>query len=444
MLNIVKKITPTTEVRDKDAFPIEVFPELLQGYIAELEAALGYPADYTAPAVLFTTSVLIGNTREIELKKGFTAGAPIFLLSVGRPSIQKSRPIKKVTEYLEKVDKQNYKEYRKALADREKEKGNDNESKPKPECINYLLKDFTPESLVYELAKNKRGLGLYSDEFLSIINSSLGGRYSGGSSEEMLLSGWSQLPYKQTRVTKDQMNVDRPFFSIIGTTQPMKLKNAFKGKEQNGLTDRILFVYPKQNRLNLWNSNAVDLSLHEDWNDFLLDLHRKLDFDFDEYGNCISKTVRMSIEAQTTIIKWQNEQETRMMKEDEETQSIAGKMQDYVLRFCLILHTMEWQAGNSEEFIMSADTAKRAIILADYFMYQAQKVRDFIYSNNDAQIETLSADKRDLYHELPEAFTMSEGQEMAEKKGLSQSSAKRFFTNEKYFKKVAHGKYQKA
>lgn len=445
MLEIVNQIKPKTDNKKKsNSFPLEVFPSLLRDYIAEMDAGLGYPPDYTAAAILYALSIAIGNTRRIELKQDFTSGANIFLITIGRPGANKSRPFKKVLSYISDLDYQNFINYKKDLSyyEEEKAKSQDNRDPDlkKPECINYLLNDFTPEVLANQLSINKRGLGVFVDEILGWLKNI--NRYSNGSSEEMYLSLWSGMDLKVNRVSKEQLNVKNPFASIAGTIQPMKLKNAFKGKEENGLTDRILFVFPEEIKANKWNEDNIDLSLHSEWCNLLGDLYRKLDFQIDRFGGCEPKFVKMSQDARRIIIEWQNQQENSLINDDEESQSIGAKMQDYLLRFCLILHISEWISGTTEEFLLNEDTARKGIILTEYFTSQALKVRDFIYSNTDV-LSGLSKVKQDLFNELSLTFPLSDGILLAEKKGISKSTAKRFFNSEKYFSKVSHGIYQK-
>lgn len=445
MLDIIKSIQPKKEeAKNKHSFPIEIFPERIQNYIGEMEIGLGYPKDYTAGAILYALSVAIGNTRRIELKQDFTSGANIFLITIGRPGANKSRPFKKVLSYITDLDHKNFLEYKKELSYYEAEKGKPQDSRDpdlkKPECLNYLLNDFTPEVLANQLSINERGLGVFVDEILGWLKNI--NRYSSGSSEEMYLSLWSGLDLKVNRISKEQIVVKNPFASIAGTIQPMKLKNAFKGKEENGLTDRILFIYPEEIKANNWNEENIDLSLHGEWCGVLQDLYRKLDYGINRFGGNEPQYVKMTPEARRKIIEWQNAKEKQLISDDEEIQSIGAKMQDYLLRFCLILHNCEYACGLTDELLLSIDTAERAIKLTEYFTAQALKVRDFIYSNTDS-LSGLSKDKQDLYNELSQNFSMSDGVMQAELKGLSKSTAKRFFTNEKYFSKVSHGMYQK-
>lgn len=445
MLDIVNKIQPKKEQEKTNlSFPIEIFPDVIQKYINEMDTGLGYPKDYTAGAILYALSVAIGNTRRIELKQDFTSGANIFLITIGRPGSNKSRPFKKVLSYISDLDYKNFLQYRKEMSYYEAEKAKPQDIRDpdlkKPECINFLLNDFTPEVLASQLSTNERGLGVFVDEILGWLKNI--NRYSSGSSEEMYLSLWSGLDLKVNRISKEQLVVKNPFASIAGTIQPMKLKNAFKGKEENGLTDRILFIFPEEIKGNNWNEENIDLSLHDEWCDLLQDLYRKLDFGINKYGGNEPQFVKMSQEARKRIIEWQNAKESQLINDDEEIQSIGAKMQDYLLRFCLILHTCEFACNLTEEFLLSLDTAERAIKLTEYFTNQALKVRDLIYSNTE-NLSVLSQDKQDLFNELSHTFNISDGILLAEIKGLSKSTAKRFFTNEKYFSKVSHGVYQK-
>lgn len=429
---------------DKFSFPLEVFPNDIQDYINELNHAFGFPTEYTAGAVLFATSLSIGNTREIELKNGFRSKANLFLITVGRPGANKTRPFNQALSFFRQKDHENFLEYKKLkdLYDAEQGKPSKerDESITKPDCINYLLNDFTPEVLAVELSKNNRGLGVFVDEILGWLKNM--NRYSNGSDEEVYLSLWSGLSLKVNRVSKEQLNVKNPFLSIAGTIQPQKLVKTFKGKEDNGLTDRILFIYPDEVKSNLWNDEEIDLSTDEVFDNILLDLLRKLDFTFNDKGGHIAQIVKFSPEAREVIIKWQNASEKVLLNEDEEMQSIGAKMQDYCLRLALILHCLKWiNNPTTDEFLVDMETARNAVKLTDYFTSQALKVRSLIYSNDVTS--GLSEDKKNLINSLPKLFDTATAKVEGEKLNIAGKTLFRFLGNSKYFKKVAHGIYER-
>ena len=425
-------------------FPLMVFPEFIQNYIDELQAVLGYPQDFTAGAFLYSVSIGIGNTRVFELKKGMRAKANIFLTLVGRPGVHKSNPFQFALRRLHEIERNIEKEYLKELAiyeaEQEKPLKERDATIKKPILTNYLLNDFTPEVLAKELGTNARGLGIFADEILGwLLNLN---KYNGGSNEESYLSLWNGFGYKVSRASKEQITVRNPFVSIAGTIQPERMKKAFSGKESNGFLDRLLFIYPDGLDSPKWNGDNIDFSNDDHFDNIITDLYRKLDFNINEFGDRLPMVITPSEKAKEVIIEWQRSFASSNDNEDEDTQSLGAKIENYILRFNLILHIIAWITGEeSEEFVSSEQTARNAIILAEYFFAQAQKVRSYIYSND---IYTgLDQTKISFLEGLPKTFKAENAKAVAVDCGMSNGGMYRFLASSKYFKKISHGVYEK-
>lgn len=425
------------------SFPLKIFPSATRDFIEELEVVLGYPTDYTAGALLFALSIAIGNSRTFELKKGIKSKCNLFLITVGRPGTNKSNPFQFALQQIRAIERQIEKEYRKDLALFEAEEAKPladrSEDVKKPELINYILNDFTAEVLAKELSKNERGLGVFADEILGwLLNLN---KYSGGSNEEAYLSLWNAFEYKVNRVGKEQITIKNPFVSIAGTIQPERMRKAFAGKESNGFTDRVLFIFPDGLKSPKWNDEEIDLNNAEHLNEIILDLFRKLEFSKNDFSQNIPQVVIPSKEAKRTLIEWQRKFATKNDNEDEETQSIGAKIENYLLRFNLLIHLLSWANGEEEnEFISSKETADKSIILAEYFMNQALKVRDYIYSNDT--LEGLAEDKKIFIDNLPKCFRTDQAKAQAEKLKMPHATMYRFLGNSKYFKKISQGVYE--
>ena len=78
----------------------------------------------------------------------------------------------------------------------------------------------------------------------------------------------------------------------------------------------------------------------------------------------------------------------------------------------------------------------------EYFKETALKVRAEMYSN-DTYLDSLSEDKQALYNRLNERFRTSEAVEEGEKLNIPSITVKRFITDKRLFKKLAHGVYEK-
>ncbi|WP_313029456.1 DUF3987 domain-containing protein [Soonwooa sp.] len=427
-----------------EAFPIQVLPNKMQLHIDELNTVLGYPKDFVAGAFLYALSIAIGNTRVLSFNHK-KAKANIFLIVVGRPGIYKSSPFNMALKQIRKIEHNLEKDYKRELAFYEAEHAKPikerDESIKKPEQINYILDDFTAEALAKELTVNQRGIGVFSDEILGwILNMN---KYSGGSSEEMYLSLFNGFPYKVTRSSKEQLTIRNPFLSIGGTIQPEKMKKEFKGKEGNGFTDRVLFIFPKGLKSPKWDFSGATITNKDYFDNIIIDLFSKLDFDQNEYGERIPKSVVPNEKASKILIQWQNSFAAKNDEESEATQSIGAKIEHYLLRFNLILHVLYWITGEEEnEFISSERTAENSIILAEYFFNQALDVRNYIYSN-DSILSGYNEQQIKFYTELPESFTTATAKQIATSLQIPISTMSLWIKDSRLYKCVKHGNYTK-
>lgn len=408
-------------------FPYEVFPEDLNMIINELYDKLQYPKEYTAGALIFAVSVITGNTRRIELKTGYTDSASVFLINVGRAGANKTRPFKDILKPIRKKDFEALQEYKRKLQNYK-----DELTSEKPDEVNYIVSDFTPEYLIKALSQNPRGVSVFVDEILGWLKNL--DKYTKGSSLEFYLSLWSGITAKVNRATQETLSVERPFTSIAGTIQPSRLIKEFKDKEDNGFLDRFLFIYPtKQEKDNL-NEAPVDKSILNSWEVLVSQLYSNLD-DTQEtkYTTCTTEARRM-------LIKWINDHKGE--NEDENITGLFQKLHSYLLRLTLIVYIMEWITGENKEGVINEQTAEKGIKLVEYFKETALKVRAEMYSN-DTYLDSLSEDKQALYNRLNERFRTSEAVEEGEKLNIPSITVKRFITDKRLFKKLAHGVYEK-
>lgn len=188
-------------------FPYEVFPKDLNIIINELYDKLQYPKEYTAGALIFAVSVITGNTRRIELKTGYTDSASVFLINVGRAGANKTRPFKDILKPIRKKDFEALQEYKRKLQNYK-----DELTSEKPDEVNYIVSDFTPEYLIKALSQNPRGVSVFVDEILGWLKNL--DKYTKGSSLEFYLSLWSGITAKVNRATQETLSVERPFTSI--------------------------------------------------------------------------------------------------------------------------------------------------------------------------------------------------------------------------------------
>ena len=103
--------TPMVIDEDNISFPLSVFPEPFRIYIVECADKLGLTIDYMGCTLLWVYSIIIGNLYEIEIKRGWTETACLWIALVGRAGIGKTPSISQMAFPIEKINNKGIKRY---------------------------------------------------------------------------------------------------------------------------------------------------------------------------------------------------------------------------------------------------------------------------------------------------------------------------------------------
>jgi len=421
-------------------FPLIAFPGKLQEYIRTARDTLNFPEPYTASAMLLAVAVAIGNTRVLKMKDGWLVKPILFLALVGDAGANKSHPISFVLKPLDRSNNEHIEAYNKALADYRKAGDGNPAEKPKPSQI--LVSDITTEGLVSLHRSNPLRMCLCCDELAGWISNF--NRYRKGSDEQLWHSIYSGQPLCVNRKTIDDiLSVPEPFICVIGSIQPGILINTFSGERQsNGFLYRILQARDYGSTKLLWNDQGFPIELEQYWDGFLRRILEKCNRDYSVFD--IASEYTFTEDALFHIMEWQNNWEEALEHEGRPSQVEAfRKIQDYALKFAIILHTMKEAA---EEIKLSTqiafDTAVMATILAEYFFFTALQSLDAIEDQNPQRYPKKQAD---FIIALPDVFTTAEALKKGKEFGLSESSVKRLLRDGRgrSFVWTAHGEYAK-
>jgi hypothetical protein len=424
--------------KNSNPFPIDVYPKIMQEFAYESYNKFQFSLDYLGAGMLAAISSAIGNSLKVEVKNGWNEKANLFTVIVGRPGDSKSHALNCCFLPIHIKENQLFTEYSKLLLEYEDELKTDVKTKlRKPLLSKYLISDFTPEALILHHSNNKRGLYIYVDELNAWIKNF--NRYNSSGEAETYLSLWSGTTISIDRASGKSLRIEDPFIGVIGSTQISVLKSFAKdGRSSNGFMDRLLFVYPDTQKTLKWNINKVDERIHENYFSIISNL---IETSIDQ-----EEPVLIPIEesAKKHLFDWQNNRPEDYLFEYE--RSIEIKLQQYVIRFALILQSIHHAANESNINKIEMFAIKGGIKLFHYFYNNAIKVRQEI--TKKAYIDTLTVLQKTILKDLPDAFTTAQGLKIACKKindkpRISQRQFKTYLTDRKLFKKIAHGKYEK-
>lgn len=417
-------------ISGKNIFPTDIFPLVLQKLINELESTLNFSPDYTSASILYAVSVSIGNKIQLKVKNSWFEKSNLYMVLVGRTGDVKSHSVSFCLNPLMKIDKENFEKYLARKKEYEQLPIEEKSKTATPILLQLLLNDFTPEAFVKAHYLNSRGIGLYTDEIAGFFNSF--NQYRKGSEEESYLSAWSGKPIIKNRISGEEMRVDNTKVDIIGTMQEAILSSVFhSNKMKNGFIDRLLFVLPHKYVDNKWNDRDLDKKYIEWYSEFIAKV-----FETAEQSEIL---LEIDSEAKDYLYKWQNNQKTDF--EFEYQRGISVKLQQYVLRFSILIEVIRSICNDEKLQTISLTTLKSAIQLRDYFFENAVRVFELI---DNSHYDSLTEIQKNVFDKLSPQFKTGDGIEIILRENLmKERSFKNFLKDEKLFKKIAHGVYEK-
>lgn len=369
---------------DNIEFPISIYPEPLQKYLMECFTKLDANLDYTGSALLWLTSVCVGNAFEIEVKKGWTENATVWISLVGKAGIGKTPSINKIIYPLEKLNMTEVKKYAKEMAKWQEYDSlgkKEKESVPevdKPKKSQFVANDITVEALVDLHQESDNSVGVFKDELAGWLKDM--NKYRAGSDLEFWLSAWSGKSVYLNRKTSANGFVDKPLIPVLGGIQPSILSNFYtEENKDNGFMDRMLLSFPDA-VVDKYNENELTDGVFEWYVDLIISFYntiKKMKM-YDDEGTIKPIKVSLTADAKKEWVRIFNKITDRQNSDDENEylKSMYPKQKSYIPRFALLLHLLEWHFDASKDFrYLSKETMLKAEQLSDYFVNNAKKIR---------------------------------------------------------------------
>ena len=411
-------------------FPSEVFPEQIRQIINRTRTCLNFPLDYICPALIFASSVALGNAIAVEIKKGWKEKAIFYMAIVGEPGTNKSSCLEFAIEPLRKIDRDNLKTYKKKLKQYEATKNDPDKNIEQPVYGQIVLSDITVEGFLKQHLNTPRGLAIYADELMGFVKSF--SRYRSGNDEEIWTQLFTGVPIIVNRLHSDSFSVSNPFVGIIGGVQPGLLRKFADGKTDSGFIYRWLFAYPDKRTFSRFQDDEIDDHTMNQW-ETIIDTIRRIRY------NGKTTVIRLSPEAYDLYKQWYNTGRETMEHASTSFIGITTKMERYCARFALILEVLRYTCGQSDLTSISAQSMKDAFKLTYYFIAGAQKALKKFHSD---PLGSLTEKQRSTYMDLPSVFTTREGLAVALQHSMSERTFKDWIKTA-IFKKLDYGTYEK-
>tara|TARA_R110002049_G_C9175744_1_gene562603 strand:- start:4376 stop:6625 length:2250 start_codon:yes stop_codon:yes gene_type:complete len=369
---------------DDLVFPIDIYPKEIQNYLLECNTKLDSSVEYMGVSLLWLISVCIGNSIEMEVKKGWTENLSVWISVVGKAGLGKTPSISNIINPLTKINAKEIstyiKEYEKfeyydSLTKKEKEEHSEVQ---KPVKAQFIANDITLEALVDLHQESDNSVGVFKDELAGWLKDM--NKYREGSDLEFWLSTWSGKSINLNRLTRKGSFVEKPFIPVLGGIQP-SIFNTFYTEENksNGFMDRMLLSYPDLT-IDKYNDKEIGDDMLIWYKEAIISFYDTLKsiIKRDEEFNIIPLTAYFSDEAK---IEWKRifNEITDIQNDDGENEylkSMLPKQKSYIPRFACLIHVFDEffsEGGNS--LCISKESVLKAEKLSKYFVATAKKIK---------------------------------------------------------------------
>ncbi len=439
----------------ESGLPLDVFPQQIQEIIFNLATYENFNIEYSASIVLSSVAAAIGNSCQIQIKGNWRTSPSIYMMLVGRPGLGKTPPLsflyrpiheqddRMFEQYLHECD-----EYERALAISGKNKDANDLLLKKPQLVTTVISDFTPEALMNVHQHNLRGVTIEVDEILAMFNSVK--RYNSKNNLiEDLLSAYSGRPLKSVRKSEARpILIRQPCINVIGSVQTNLLPEVFRNEyKANGLLDRFLFVYPKDQRISKWQRIDHNMPHPDTMGQWRTILNRILSLlcPNNENGNSVcSAVLNMAEDAEAYFYDWYNDviDMVNTIKDDAEVDSRKTKLDGNAARLSLVFQILKWAAGEGHMQFIDLDSVKAAIQMINYYEDTYRRIQESIISSG------IGDNKEAWLSLLDDTFTAGEAVIAGKKVELSRRTI--YYALDKLsrepnpvLEKLHHGTYRK-
>ncbi len=420
--------------KDDLFFPIDIYPKPIQNYILECNETLDSSIDYMGCSMLWLISVIVGNSIQIEVKKGWNETATIWLAVVGKAGLGKTPSIhniikpllsannKEIKNYIKQMEKY---EYYETLSKKEKEA---HEEIHKPKKCQFIANDITIEALVELHQENPNSVGVFKDELAGWFKDM--NKYREGSDLEFWLSTWSGKAISLNRKTAKSAFVDKPLVSVLGGIQPSILNSFYtEDNKDNGFMDRMLLSYPDLS-IEKWNDKEMNYDTIQWYYDSIISFYETIKHkvvEFNEDGDINPKIAVLKEDAKKEWVRVFNEY-SAIQNSDEENEymkSMLPKQKSYLPRFALLVNTLDYffdETYKTNALEISRESILKAEKLSKYFIAMAKKIK--VNTIEVSEMKTIitnnkSKSNKEKYLELIKINPDANKKEIAELLGVS-------------------------
>lgn len=397
---------PTSDAEAFQPFPVNVLPEPLRSFVTSSAQAIGCDSAYIALPLLAALAAAIGNTRRIQLKRGWSEPAIVWAVIVGESGTQKTPAFRLVLQPLRDLQAKAMKAHAAALETYEieilrfekrlaewKRSKSDRDPPQKPElppATRMVVSDTTVEALAPILLANPRGVLLARDEIGGWLGSF--DRYSGGKggADE---AHWLSMHAGECITIDRKTGMPRTIYvpsasvSVTGSIQPGILDRALGAEHrESGLLARLLLAMPPR-RAKQWTEAEISPLIEAAVLAIFERLH-ELDFVRDVDGDAHPVTLPLTPAGKAAWIRFYNEHGREQADLTGDLSAAWSKLEGYAARLALVLHCVRWAA--EDRTLAAPDevdevSVEAGVALSRWFGHEARRVYGILAENDEAR-----------------------------------------------------------
>ena len=385
--------------------PVDWLSQFVQNYIQTVTESYGFPQGFVVAICLINNGIAAGK-KVVFTTNPYTNYPCDFVCLVGKPSRNKTGPLKEITSPLREYDKTNFAKYSEDKAAYDQNKREDrNFSGEQPIFHQRVAGDSSPESRNALLAQGNMII-IVADELMSFVDSF--GRYArggngSGTEVSQLLSTWSNVNFTINRKSEDSKLVDDSTMGIIGGIQPGPLGKTLGTDSlmDSGFTQRFLFVYPdKAEFIKRLDRQRMTQEMRDSWNDIIGRL-----FGMEPL------TLYLSHEVERLYTDYADANDMKAdAEEDDHIGGMRQKINIRVLRLAIMSHLL---SGHWNEPVITDNEMEYAIRVADYFtQIHVERIYPLLMGNARQAIKRLT--KELVITEIGQTFDIQNKSALAE------------------------------
>lgn len=378
-------------------FPVQVFPDWITDFAAEVAEDLQVPIDLPASLALGALSTLAAGRVKVNVHGRWTEHANLYLVIAMPPSTGKSPAYKAmcgpvaaleaeyqrmmrpeidanlalVEHFQDEVKriKQMADFNRDALADANRKLY---EAEELPTALpKFTVGDATPEALAKLISDNGGRMAVHSTE--GGVFDLMTGRYSDRANLDVYLQAWSGDRLDTARIGREANQAAEALLTMVLTVQPSVIAALAERPELagRGLTARFMYAIPPDvlGRRDLSLRAGADDVLAKRYEGEMMALGRRL------LSWQVPVVLRLDQEAAEHYTDWRQGLEARRLP-DGDLRPLAewtGKLESSVLRLAALLH-IAWGRPTDEQ--IGRPTMAAALAVGEYWMAHATHVHD--------------------------------------------------------------------